>query len=239
MKKMLIVLLAGLLMLTAVACKKEAEKPVEESVEAAQAETMTGGWTPAADCAVTEARKAIFDKGMAILVGVDYTPVAYLGSQVVAGTNHAFLVKGSVVVPEAPVSYALVYLYEDLSGNVKVLSIADLPIVPQENGTLAAVETGLMGGWAYAEDPTVTEEMAAKLEKALEKNLGATYVPVANLGTQVVAGLNRCLLVQVTPVVPNARPHYALAYIYTDLEGNSSLTQVIDLDVGAYCTYGA
>ena len=131
MKKMLIVLLAGLLMLTAVACKKEAEKPVEEPVEAAQAETMTGGWTPAADYTVTEARKAIFDKGMAILVGVDYTPVAYLGSQVVAGTNHVSLVKGTMVVPAQPVSYALAYFYEDLQGNVKLMNVADLPIVPQ------------------------------------------------------------------------------------------------------------
>ena len=69
--------------------------------------------------------------------------------------------------------------------------------------------------------------------------MGASYVIVANVGEQVVAGLNRCLLVQVTPVVPDAQPHFALAYVYTDLEGNSSLTQVIDLDIGAWCTYGA
>lgn len=239
MKKMLIVLLAGLLMLTAVACKKEAEKPVEEPVEAAQAETMTGGWTPAADYTVTEARKAIFDKGMAALLGVDYAPLAYLGSQVVAGTNHVFLVKGTMVVPAQPVSYALAYFYEDLQGNVKLMNVADLPIVPQADGTLALPEEGLMGGWAYVEDPALTDEVEAKLEAALQNQVGASYAIVAYVGEQVVAGLNRCLLVQVTPVVPNARPHYALAYIYTDLEGNSSLTQVIDLDVGAYCTYGA
>lgn len=239
MKKMLIVLLAGLLMLTAVACKKEAEKPVEEPVEAAQAETMTGGWTPAADYTVTEARKAIFDKGMEALLGVDYAPLAYLGSQVVAGTNHVFLVKGTMVVPAQPVSYALAYFYEDLQGNVKLMNVADLPIVPQADGTLALPEEGLMGGWAYVEDPALTDEDEAKLEAALQNQVGASYVIAAYLGEQVVAGLNRCLLVQVTPVVPNARPHYALAYIYTDLEGNSSLTQVIDLDVGAYCTYGA
>ena len=239
MKKMLIVLLAGLLMLTAVACKKEAEKPVEEPVEAAQAETMTGGWTPAADYTVTEARKAIFDKGMAALLGVDYAPLAYLGSQVVAGTNHVFLVKGTVVVPARPVSYALAYLYEDLQGNVKLLNIADLPIVPQADGTLALPEEGLMGGWAYVEDPAFTDEEEAKLEAALQNQVGASYAIVACVAEQVVAGLNRCLLVQVTPVVPNARPHYALAYVYTDLQGNSSLTQVIDLDIGALCTYGA
>ena len=239
MKKMLIVLLAGLLMLTAVACRKEAEKPVEEPVESMTDEPLAGGWTPAEDFSVTDERKAVFDKGMAALLGVDYEPLAYLGSQVVAGTNHVFLVKGTAVVPEAPASYALAYLYEDLQGNVKLLTVADLPIVPQENSTTAAVEAGLTGGWTYAEDPALTDEDEAKLEAALQNQVGASYAIVAYVGEQVVAGLNRCLLVQVTPVVPNARPHYALAYIYTDLEGNSSLTQVIDLDVGAYCTYGA
>ena len=249
MKKMLIVLLAGLLMLTAVACKaneapKEAVKN-EEPQETAQEEIMAneplaGGWTPAEDFGdITAERRAIFDKGMEALLGVDYAPLAYLGSQVVAGTNHVFLVKGTMVVPAQPVSYALAYFYEDLQGNVKLMNVADLPIVPQADGTLALPEEGLMGGWAYVEDPALTDEVEAKLEAALQNQVGASYAIVAYVGEQVVAGLNRCLLVQVTPVVPNARPHYALAYIYTDLEGNSSLTQVIDLDVGTYCTYGA
>lgn len=248
MKKILIVLLAALLALTAVACKaKETPKEAAEnetSQEAAEEETVTdeplaGGWTPAEDFSITDERQAVFDKGMAALLGVDYAPLAYLGSQVVAGTNHAFLVKGTVVVPSCPISYALVYLYEDLQGNVTILTIADLPIVPQEDGTLSLPEEGLMGGWSYVEDPAFTDEDEAKLEAALQNQVGASYAIVAYVGEQVVAGLNRCLLVQVTPVVPNAQPHYALAYVYTDLEGNSSLTQVIDLDIGAYCTYGA
>ena len=54
-----------------------------------------------------------------------------------------------------------------------------------------------------------------------------------------MAGLNHCMLCQVTPVVPNAVPHYALVYIYQDLSGGAELSKVIDLDVGALCTYGA
>ncbi len=235
MKKILIGLLAVLLMLT-VACNKEA---AAQEVVRENEPPMAGGWTPAEDSSLTEERLAIFEKGMAALLGVDYVPLAYLGSQVVAGTNHVFLVKGTMVVPTQPVSYALAYLYEDLQGGVQILTIADLPIVPQEDGTLALPEEGLMGGWHYAEDPAFTDEDEAKLEGALQNQVGASYTIVAYVGEQVVAGLNRCLLVQVTPVVPDARPHYALAYVYTDLEGNSSLSQVIDLDVGAYCTYGA
>ena len=176
---------------------------------------------------------------METLLGVDYVPLAYLGSQVVAGTNHVFLVKGTVVVPNAPVSYALVYLYQDLQGGVTLMNVADLGIVPQEDGALALTEEGLMGGWSYAEAPEVTEEIQTRLDKALEGLVGASYVPVANLGEQVVAGLNRCLLCQVTPVVPDAQPHYALVYVYEKLDGDAELSQVIDLDIGALCTYGA
>ena len=231
MKKILIVLLAALLVLAAVACKAK-----EEPQEAAKEESMTdeplaGGWIPAEDFSVTDERKAIFDKGMAVISSI-HTPLAYLGSQVVAGTNHCFLSKGSNRLE-------LVYFYEDLQGNVQLMNIAQLPIVPQADGTLALPEEGLMGGWAYVEDPAFTDEEEAKLEAALQNQVGASYAIVACVAEQVVAGLNRCLLVQVTPVVPNARPHYALAYVYTDLQGNSSLTQVIDLDIGALCTYGA
>ena len=224
MKKFAVILLALLLVLPAAVW---ADEP------------LAGGWTPAEDYTVTEERQAIFEKGMETLLGVDYTPVAYLGSQVVAGTNHVFLVKGTVVVPNAPVSYALVYLYQDLQGDVTLMNIADLGIVPQEDGTVAVPEAGLMGGWSYAEAPEITEEIQARLDKALEGLVGASYVPVANLGEQVVAGLNRCLLCQVTPVVPDAQPHYALVYVYEKLDGGAELLQVIDLDVGFYCTYGA
>ena len=92
--------------------------------------SVVGGWTPSADPTVTEELQALFDKGIEGLLGVGYTPVAYLGSQVVAGTNHAFLCQAVTVYPgmEDKLVYAMVYLYEDLSGNVSVLSIADFDI---------------------------------------------------------------------------------------------------------------
>ena len=75
--------------------------------------------------------KELFEKGTETLTGVSYIPVAYLGSQVVAGTNHAFLCQAVTAYPgsiETAPSYAMVYLYEDLSGNVSILSIAEFDI---------------------------------------------------------------------------------------------------------------
>ena len=92
---------------------------------------MMGGWTPSEDSSVTEERKALFDRGTSALTGVSYIPVAYLGSQVVAGTNHAFLCRSITAYPgslDAEPAYAVVYLYQDLQGNVSILSIGDFDI---------------------------------------------------------------------------------------------------------------
>ena len=92
---------------------------------------LSGGWTPAEDPTVTETLKNLFSQGTAAITGIGYVPVAYLGSQVVAGRNHAFLCQAVTAYPgslDTPPAWAIVYLYQDLSGNVSVLSIADFDI---------------------------------------------------------------------------------------------------------------
>ncbi len=115
MKKWLAVLMTVVLLLTGLALAEE-NTP------------LSGGWTPAEDPSMTDEVKAIFEKGMADLVGVNYVPVTYLGSQVVAGTNHAFLCQATVVTPDAVPSWVIVYLYEDLEGKVSIINIADFDI---------------------------------------------------------------------------------------------------------------
>ncbi len=109
MKKLLVIVLAVMLLLSA-----------------AMAEPLMGGWTPADDFAVTPEAKEIFDKGLEGLLGMNYTPLALMGTQVVAGTNYCFLARGVEVYPNAQPAYYLIYLYKDLEGNVKILNIAAL-----------------------------------------------------------------------------------------------------------------
>ena len=246
MKKLIAILLCSLMLVAVAACAKTTEKPADVANDvSAEAEPVSepvaGGWAVAEDNTITGERKAIFDKAFAELVGVDYVPVACLGTQVVAGTNYCFLAKATVVYPDAKPKYVLVYVYADLEGNATIMNIADMPVVPNGDGT--AVEPigdeTLDGGWAFAEDPAITDEIRTKLEKALAELVGASYEPIANIATQVVAGTNRCLLCKISPVVPNPVPHYALVYVYEDLEGGAALQFVIDFDFGALCTYGA
>lgn len=80
--------------------------------------------------------KAAFEKAMEGLVGCTYEPIAILGSQVVSGMNYCLLCKTTVVTPDAPVSYTLVYIYEALDGTAEILSIQDVVFdaFPAENG---------------------------------------------------------------------------------------------------------
>ena len=100
--------------------------PGGEAVEEIPTGMLAGGWTVAADAAVTDKVTELVAKALENLDGVDYVPVAYLGSQVVAGTNHAILCRAAAVVPDAIPRWVVMYVYEDLQGNVSVLNITDL-----------------------------------------------------------------------------------------------------------------
>ena len=97
----------------------------------------------------------------------------------------------------------------------------------------SAIAEPLAGGWQNVpcEAVELPEDAQAAFDKALDGLVGARYVPVALLSTQVVAGMNYCILCQITPVVPNPTPTWALVYIYADLQGNAEITNVYDLYV--------
>ena len=99
--------------------------------------------------------------------------------------------------------------------------------------------TELLGGWVKAESPEITEELQALFDKGLDDLVGVGYMPVAYLGSQVVAGTNHCFLAQATLVYPGAEPTYVLIYLYKNFQGEVEIMNIADFDFGAFCTYGA
>ena len=86
------------------------------------------------------------------------------------------------------------------------------------------------GGWGTASDPTLTDEVRALFEKALDGLVGVNYVPVTYLGTQVVAGYNHAILCQATTVYPGAAPRWVIMYLFEDPDGNVAITDIRDLN---------
>ena len=89
------------------------------------AEGLMGGWQDASELPnfLSEDENKVFEKALEGLDGVSYKPVAILATQVVAGTNYAFLATGTAVV-ENPVTHLYVInVYADLQGNATVNNI--------------------------------------------------------------------------------------------------------------------
>ena len=84
----------------------------------------------AKDTTITENVKKVLDKATETLTGATYTPVAYIGSQVVAGTNHAILCKSTPSVAELkdPGSFILVTVYEDLQGKCEITETKEIDL---------------------------------------------------------------------------------------------------------------
>lgn len=236
MKKIIALVLAALFVFSLAACgeksdgKKDDEKEkgtVETGIEetAAPDAPVDGGWSDAQSIAVPDDVKALFDKLNETAADAYFVPTVYLGSQVVAGTNHLVLCK---VVPsdgDALGTYALVTVYEDLAGNAEITSI-------QESSVVAPApynpDEPTAGGWAEPDAYDVTDEAKDALEKAAAESDGADYEAVALLSTQIVAGINYKLLCKITPVVPDAVSTYSIVTVYQDLEGGARITDISD-----------
>ncbi len=185
----------------------------------------SGGWTVNKNVSTTLTKKQqkAFNKIVKNLDGVSYNPVAVIGSQVVAGTNCAFLCQKTVVVPGATPSWVVMTAYEDLKGNVKLKGVKTIDIAKvktySKKSTIAA-----SGAW---QDMAPKKSGVAKKDKNVFNKALKTYKgkeklkPIALLGTQVVAGTNYRFLCSSSD--DNGDYLYVVT-VYKNLKGTCKIT---------------
>ena len=198
-------LTAAMLMTCLTACKtskRESQPDAGQNQTRQEAEAdmknSVGSWAVPEDSTVTEAHKKIFNDMTSKLDGFFFEPVAFLGSQVVAGTNYCFLCKPTIKSNNGLHSLSLVYIYVNLKGEASLLSEERLVLPGTEN---AGKEAPVPGGWSYAESTEITDKIKEVMSKATETLTGETYEPVAYVGYQVVSGTNHAILCKATPSV--------------------------------------
>ena len=106
----------------------ETQYTAEDNNENSDKEYICGEFTLSDDTEVKDEIKELMEKALADSTGVNYDPIAYLGSQVVAGTNHAILCKATIVYPNTTPYYTIMYINEDLDGNVSILGYSDIEL---------------------------------------------------------------------------------------------------------------
>jgi len=138
-----------------------------------------------------EAVATAFAKTNAQLLGAEYTPIAYLGSQIVNGTNHAVLAEQLVVTGKDTKNIVLMIF------NQKPEQVGDATLVNIER---VLESGGKDGGIAIDVETEIPEEAMNTFNTAFESFCGSKVEPFALLGTQVTTGINYIFAAEVTSV---------------------------------------
>ena len=231
-KRKLLALLMIVSLFSVTACKKVEKEDID----------VLGGWTVDTSTEtlnLTSAAKKAFEDATEEYDGMSWEPIALLGTQVVSGTNYAILAKGTPTTFNATTSWKVVIVYSDLDGNSVVLSASDINIVDYTSDNEFDEET-LSGGWTVNSKITeavISEDAINAYNTAMNTFVGRNYIPIALLGTQIVSGTNYAYLVQGSnAVTSSANESYNIAVIvvYSDLDGNSEVSTVYNLDLSIF-----
>lgn len=162
--------------------------------------------------------------------GKTLTPAALLGTQVVAGTNYAFL-----CTEDGNPSVAIIS--EGLDGKAEVTSVKELDVTAYTGKDAEADNELLEGGFAVTEAVTankIDDDAQKALDTALEGLVGMNYEPVALLGTQAVSGTNYAILCKGTPVTPDAVSALYVVTVYAGLDGKAEISSSAALNLADF-----
>lgn len=203
---------------------------------------LLGGWqinTDDVEVDMPEEAKEAFDAAMAarsegMLDGDNYTPIAYLGSQVVSGTNYAYLCRTEVTDFTLVSSLKLVTVYRGLVSDASVLDVLNVNIEDYTDDVGLEFEPMLAGGWTPNKDypAKLSEEEQAAFDAATAELAGVSYTPLALMGTQLVAGRNLAFLCCAESATEEPMYLLAVIVVYADLDGDYTITSLSPFYIG-------
>ena len=123
------------------------------------------------------------------LIGAEYEPIAYLGSQIVNGTNHAVLAE-QLLTTGRDTKNVVLLIFNEKGMDCTLVNIERV------------VEGGFgAGGTEINVKTDLPEEAKKAFDTALTEFVGSTVKPFAYLGSQVVKGIDYIFAAEVAPVV--------------------------------------
>jgi len=161
-------------------------------------------------------------------VGNEFIPVAYIGTQAVAGTNDMILCRSTAVVPNAQTKYQTVVVYQGLDGSVEISDIKDFEIADYTDGKGSA-GTAKAGGWTVPDDycgVALPSDVESVFEAAVSTMTGNNLDPIYYLGSQQVEGTLFAVLCYSEP-----DDAIQVVTIYQDLNGNSTIDNICTVDL--------
>lgn len=195
---------------------------------ASYSEPLIGGWkvnSGSTSISKNSKARAAFKKATAELEGMTYSPIAVLGTQVVAGTNYAILCRATAVYPDAIPEITIMYIYESTDGKVEITGFQTIISGDDDGGFTANT-----GKFALSKKKNKTVYSAYK--KATKGLEGVSYKSIAYLGKQTVQGSNYMILCRSQAVYPDAPYEWSLVTVTKSLKGKVKLGDIQTLELG-------
>ena len=239
LKKLSVVLLAFVLLFVMVAFGSS-DQTSENTSETETSEPVAGGWElfDNKTNVLPEDVQASFDKASETFTGSELKPVAYVASQVVAGTNYMILCEAATTTEQPKTSYQMVIVYADLEGKAEITQMKEFDLTAYVEGDSTEISAEkLAGGWEPAEDRSsvvIPQEAKDVFDKAAGNLDGNELEPMALLGTQVVAGTNYAFLCFSTLQTEETINGIQVVTVYEDLDGNAEITNICTVDPADY-----
>lgn len=149
MKKAIVLLLIAAMTLSLAACGNKKKVVEENKVIEEQGNVDGGGITisQAEAIELPEGVKEAYESAIAEYTDTELTTIAYLGSQVVAGTNYKCLVREEGTEEDAFGKVYVVVVYEDLEGKAEVTEMTQVDFSKYYEETKKLGLETLVGGW--------------------------------------------------------------------------------------------
>ena len=121
-----------------------------------------------------------FSKFQENLVGAEYEPIAYLGSQIVNGINYAVLAK-QILTTGKDSENVVILIFNEKTGSSEPILVNIERVLEGNSG---------FGGTKVDVKTELDKDLQEIWDKAFEIWIGARVTPFAFLGTQVTKGTN-------------------------------------------------
>ena len=189
----------------------------------------TGEWTynGVAASSISDDEQAIFDQA-AGSSGLE--PIAVLATQVVAGTNYAFLC-------DSGYDWHVIAIGVDTDGNASMINDAAIDITNVMTTDAGQADSYTAGSWEVPDAPSATlkpQDAAQAFDTAMAGYTGVGITPLATLATQLVDGTNYLIVGIGAPVTDGAPNQVYATVVNAAPDGTASFVDVSLLDLAQY-----
>ena len=161
------------------------------------------------------------------IVGAEYTPIAYLGSQIVNGTNHAVLAEQLVVNGKDTKNVVVLIFNEAIKSDE--ITLINIERVVESGGEL--------GGVTVDVKTDIPEDAKSVFDATIERFVGSNVTPFALLGTQIANGTNYIFAVEFTSVTRDPEKKVGIVVVNSNNHDNYAFTNLLNANTQKVLEY--